>query len=86
MKIEVSDEVGQHLEQLAEERKLTMDELISAMIAEYDVVRNGITLADLAEMAAKAGLSSDGPVDTSERSREILNTEYADYLKQRRSS
>ncbi len=86
MNIEVSDEVGLHLKQLAKERNLTIEELISAMLERYDVVRNGITLADLAEMAAKAGLSTAEPVDTSERSREILNTEYADYLKQRRTS
>jgi|GEM_PF-768441 len=40
------------------------------------------TLAALAQSALEAGLRS-GITDTSERSREILNTEYADYLKKR---
>lgn len=41
------------------------------------------TFAALAAAARRANLSSPEPVDTSERSREILNTEYADYLKRR---
>ena len=86
MKIEVSDEVGLHLKQLAEERKLTIDELIEAMLDRYDVVRNSATLADLAANAAKASLATPHPVDTSERSREILQTEYADYLRRRRTT
>jgi len=40
-------------------------------------------MAELAENARKAGLASENAVDTAERSREILNTEYADYLKRR---
>lgn len=87
MKIEVSEEVGLHLKQLAEDRNLTMDELISAMLERYDVKRRkGVTLADFAKMAIEAGLSSAEPTDTAERSREILSSEYADYLKQRRTS
>jgi hypothetical protein len=39
------------------------------------------SLAELAENARQAGLSTPYPVDTAERSREILKTEYADYLK-----
>jgi len=136
MKIEVSDEVGLHLRQLANERKLTIEELISAMLDRYDVKRRkGVTLGDLAanaglsatepvdacppglamqamergvspnelsellekehppgslarfaQVAVKAGMASNTDVNTSERSREILNTEYADYLKKRRTS
>ena len=86
MKIEVSDEVGRHLSQLAEERKLSIEELLCAMLDQYDIMRNSVTLAELAANAEKANLSTAYPVDTSERSREILNTEYADYLAQRRTS
>ena len=85
MKIEVSDETGQHLRELAAERNLTIEELIRAMLDRYDVKRKGLTLADLAEIALSAGLSSDKPVDTAARSREILQTEYAEYLHRRRS-
>ena len=139
MNIEVSDEVGLQLEELAKERNLTVEELICAMRDDFDISRRkGVTLADFAKMAIEAGLSSaesedacppylaklaiergispkylsellekEYPpgsmgrlaqvalqagmaskemVDTAERSREILNTEYADYLKKRRTS
>ena len=87
MNIEVSDKVGLQLEQLAEERNLTMDELICAMLDEYDIERRkGVTLAEFAKMAIEAGLASTEPVDTAEHSREILNAEYADYLERRRTT
>ena len=41
------------------------------------------TLADLASHAKELNMASPEPVDTASRSREILNTEYADYLKNR---
>lgn len=83
MMIEVSNEVGQHLSQLAEERNLSIEELIRSMLEQYDVVRSAPTLADLAKVALEADLSTDEPVDTAARSREILQTEYGDYLRQR---
>lgn len=85
MKIEVSDETGRHLRELAAERNLTVEELISAMLDRYDVKRNGVTLADMLANAAKAGLRTPHPVDTAARSREILETEYQDYLMRRRA-
>lgn len=84
MKIEISDELGLRLKELAEDRNLTLEELLGAMIDRYDVKRGSATLADLARVALEANLSSEHPVDTAARSREILNTEYADYLKRRR--
>ena len=57
MNIEVSDEVGLHLKQLAKERNLTIEELISAMLDQYDIIRNSKALAELAENAAKANLT-----------------------------
>lgn len=136
MNIEISDEIGLQLEQLAEERQLTMDELISALLDRYDVKRRkGVTLADmaanaskanvsetesegacppylaklaiergispeylsellekeyqpgsmgrLAQVAVKAGMASKKKVDTSARSREILNSEFADFIDRR---
>ncbi len=41
------------------------------------------TLARFAEVALQAGLASKEPVDTSARSREILNAEFADYIDRR---
>jgi len=40
-------------------------------------------LATLAQNAKETGLASAQPVDTAARSREIFNTEFADYLKRR---
>ena len=85
MKIEVSDETGQHLRELAAERNLSVEELISAMLDRYDVKRNGLTLADMAANAAKAGLRTPHPVDTAARSREILETEYQECVMRRRA-
>ena len=86
MLIEVSEEIGLQLKQLANERELTIEELVSAMLDQYDIKRNSVTLAELAANAEKADLATAHPVDTSARSREILNTEYADYLNQRRTT
>lgn len=135
MKFEVSDEIGLHLTKLAEERELTIEELISAMLGRDDVVRNSPALAELmenaaqvdasepeaigacppylaklaiergispeylskllakeyppgsmgrlAQVAVKAGMASKKKVDTSARSREILNSEFADYIDRR---
>lgn len=86
MNIEVSDENGLQLEQLAKERNLTIDELISAMLERYDVKRRkSVTLADMAANAVKANLATPHPVNTSERSREILQTEFAEYLNRRKT-
>lgn len=86
MNIEVSDEVGLHLEKLAKERNLSIEELIGAMLDNFDVERRkGVTLADLAKMAKSMNLSTEEAVNTAERSREILQTEYPEYLKQRRT-
>ena len=84
MNIEVSEEVGLHLKQLAEDRNLTMDELISAILERYDVKRRkGVTLADSAEMVSKAKLSTAESADTADNSRDILNTRYAEHLRER---
>lgn len=85
MKIEVSDETGLHLQELAAERNQTVEELICAMLDRYDFKRKGIPMADLARIALEARLSTPEPVDTAARSREILNSEYAEYLNQRRA-
>ncbi len=136
MNIEVSEEVGLLLKQLAEERDLTIDELVGAMLERYDVKRRkGVNLADratnaakanasepesmdacpnylakqafergispeylsellekeyppgslarFAQVAIKAGAASKEKVDTSARSREILNSEFADFIDRR---
>jgi len=86
VKIEVSDETGLRLREFAEERQLTVEELICAMLDRYDIKRSGGTLADLARIALEARMSTSEPVDTADRSREILNSEYPEYLNKRRTS
>ena len=83
MKIEISDELGLRLKELAEDRNLSVEEMLSAMIDRYSPKRGSATLADLARIAREANLSSEHPVDTAARSREILNTEFADYVDRR---
>lgn len=75
MKIEISDELGLRLKELAEDRNLSVEEMLSAMIDRYSPKRGSATLADLARIAREANLSSEHPVDTAARSREILSTE-----------
>ena len=43
-------------------------------------------LAELAQAAGLAGLGTDETVDTSARSREILETEYVDYIARRNAT
>lgn len=81
MNIEVADEVALQLRELAEERELTVGELIRAMIERYDVKRpKGATLADFAKMAIEAKLSTPEPDGTAKDSRDVLKTEYAKHL------
>ncbi len=88
MTIDIPDDIAQRLEQLAKRQDADIGELLRDMIERYTIEhdtdnKQWATLADLARNAKEAGLASAQPVDTSARSREILNTEYADYLKRR---
>ena len=85
MTIDIPQDLALRLEELAHEQGSTVEELLRTWLGEHTPRRRRDTLADLAEIAKSAGLASDEPVDTADRSREILNTEYADYLKQRRA-
>ena len=79
-----SQEAAQHLEQLAKQQGIEIDELLQDMIERYIADEQWGSLADMAQNARQAGLASTQPVDTAARSREILNAEYADDLKRRR--
>ena len=84
MKIEVSDEVALGLQRVAQRRGFTVSELLETLLVELDGEQPFATLADMANDAEKTGLAAPQPVNTAERSREILQTEYADHLKRRR--
>lgn len=90
MTIDIPEDVALRLERLAEQRDTDLGELLRDMIERYAKDQTAddkpwATLADLARNAKEAGLASPHPVNTAGRSREILNTEYVDYLKRRKS-
>ena len=88
MTIDIPDDVALRLEQLAQQEDADIGDLLRDMLERYVDERDAkpkrwATGADFARNAKAAGLASPEPVDTSARSREILNTEFADYLKRR---
>ena len=88
MTIDIPEDIALQLEKLAKSNDADIGDLLREMLARYEAERAAKekrrpTTADFARIAKAAGLSSPHPVDTSERSREILNTEFADYLKRR---
>ena len=85
MNVELSDDIALELKRRAKDRGLTVDELVATLIR--GTRRNGKrpTLAEFAENARKANLSTPYPVDTTARSREILETEYVEYIVRRKA-
>lgn len=88
MTIDIPEDVALRLEELAAQRDTSPGELLRDMIERYAKERAAddkpwATLADLARHAKLMNMASPEPVNTAERSREILNTEYVDYLKSR---
>lgn len=83
MLINIPDEVANQLETLARERGVAVGELLQTLMTHYAAPAGYASLADLAQTARDAGIASAQPVDTAAKSREILKTEYADYLKRR---
>ena len=83
MIIDIPEDIALRLEELAETKGSTIEELLRAWLDGQVPKKPQLTLQDLARNARKAGLKSDKPVDTSERSREILNAEFADWVDRR---
>lgn len=88
MAIDIPKDIALRLAALAKAKDADIGELLRDMIESYEdkgdaKEKRRATTADFARNALAAGLSSPHPVDTAERSREILNTEFADYLKRR---
>ena len=81
MIIDIPQDLALRIEELAEEQGSTVEDLLRGLVDRQMVNKPQLTLQDLARNAREAGLKSDKPVDTAERSREILETEYTDYLK-----
>ena len=89
MTIDIPEDVALRLEELAKQDDADIGDLLRDLLACYEHERDDkamrrATGADFARNAKAAGLASPHPVNTAERSREILNTEYVDYLYERR--
>jgi len=84
----IHDDLAKRLREIARRQNQTVEEMLTAIVEQYkssvgDEMPIPGTPAALAASARRAGLRSPQPVDTSERTKEILNSEYADYLKRR---
>jgi hypothetical protein len=79
----ISEPLAQKLTQIAERDHQSLDEVVETLleqqVADVDPVAPLGTLAALIQAADEANLQSTAD-DTSERSREILNTDYVEYL------
>ena len=88
MTIDIPDDIALRLQKLAKQNDADIGDLLRDLLTRYEAQcaakqKRWATGADFAKNAKAAGLASPDPVDTSARSREILNTEFADYLKRR---
>ncbi len=84
--VQISEPLAQKLTQIAERDHQSLDEVVETLLAQQvsevnSAVRPG-TLAALIQAADESNLVSDFD-DTAERSREILNTDYVEYLKRK---
>ena len=85
MTIDIPQDVALRLEELAKRKDANIGELLRDLLERYDIEsetddEQWATLADMARHAKELNMASPEPVDTAGRSREILNTEYVDYL------
>ena len=83
MLVNIPEDVAARLEKLAEDQGSTVGDVLKTLLNRYAPDSPPGSLAEMAQNAREAGLASSQSVDTAERSREILNTEYAAYLKRR---
>ena len=82
--IQISESLAQKLTQIAERDHQSLDEVVETLleqqVAETNLPAPMATLAALIQAADEADLQS-GFSDTADRSREILNSEYVEYLR-----
>jgi len=85
------EKIAWRLLDIARREKRSVESVLESLLEDYESngqVEEGEpqpgTFAALLKAAQEARIGVDSePTDTSEKSREILNTEYADYLKRR---
>lgn len=83
MLMNIPEDIAQRLEALALREGSSVGDLLKTLLNRYAPDTPPGSLAEMAQNAREVGLASVQAVDTAEHSREILNTEYADYLKHR---
>ena len=81
MLINISDDIAERLKTIAEAQNKTIEDILDMLLQQYQPIQSTFTMADLARNALAANIASSEVVDTADNSREILNTEFADYLK-----
>lgn len=74
MLMNIQDDVAQQLEAVAQEQGIAVDDLLRTLLSPYTT--KYATLADLAQNALEAGITSQHPVDTAANSGEILKSQY----------
>jgi len=85
METNIPDTLFARIQALATQQNLSTEQVLEQMVTQYErnVAPPG-SAAELVQSAREANIGAEGPyVDTSTRSREILENEYADYLKNR---
>jgi hypothetical protein len=83
MTLNIPDNLAERLEAVAQEQGSSVADLLTNWLNRYAANSPAGSLAEMAENAREAALASAQVVDTAEKSREILQSEYADYLKRR---
>jgi hypothetical protein len=82
----IREDILQKLVRIAEAQHRDVNDFLAEVISRFEIPEEEITpvttLAELGELARKANMRGTGRV-TAANSREILNTEYAEYLQER---
>ena len=83
MNIDIPKQLAEKLQAIAKRQNSTPEAVLTQLLTEYEsrADESAGSFAALAKSAMSAGIHGNKPVDTAARSREILNSEYSDYLK-----
>jgi hypothetical protein len=83
MNVDIPKKLADKLQAIADRQNSTLEAVLTELLTEYESLTGNQpgSFAALAKSAMSAGIHCNEPVDTAARSREILTTEYSDYLK-----
>ncbi len=88
MMLDIPDNIARRLQALAERNDRRVEDVLSEILDQIESKActdetQWATLADLARHAKLMNMASPHAVNIDESSRDILNTEFADYLQER---